>query len=409
MKRIKAYILVLAAALLSACHGLDTPHKGPYEQVLIYYALGYNNLYYQLGLDYEEIGEGILPSLSSDKAIVAYCHLSDGADYVTPTDPVLVRIYRGARGQTVMDTVKVYEGIARPASKEAVHSALEDIQQMYPSEHYGMLVSSHGTGWLPADYESYNESSYIRSRTVEPERQWPPTKALANQYSRSGSRIQVNWMEVSEFAQAIPMKLDYLILDACLMGAVEVAWLFKDVCDYLVVSPTEVMDTGMIYNTLSWDMLSGPEADLRTYCQEYFDFYDSQTGSYHSATIALVDCSALGELADAFAGIVSAHRSALVPGLIKTVQRYYYNSSPYRCFYDLRDLCVQLGASQSELATLDGALSRCVLYHAETPTFFDLPLERCCGLSVYIPEPTRPRLNAFYEQLDWNARVRLLP
>ena len=156
-------------------------------------------------------------------------------------------------------------------------------------------------------------------------------------------------------------------------------------------------------------MLSGPEADLRTYCQEYFDFYDAKSGSYHSATIALVDCSALGELADAFARIVPAHRSALVPGLMKTVQRYYYNSSPYRCFYDLRDLCVQLGASQSELAALDEALSRCVLYHAETPTFFDLPLERCCGLSVYIPEPTRPRLNAFYGQLEWNARVRLLP
>ena len=409
MNRVKAYILVLAAVLLSACHGFDIPHKGPYEQVLIYYALGYNNLHSQLEQNYQQIGEGILPALSSEKAIVAYCHLSDGADYLTPTDPVLVRIYRDSHGQTVMDTVKVYEGVARPASKEAVRSALEDIQKMYPSKHYGMLVSSHGTGWLPADFESYNESPYLRSRAVEPDRQWPLTKALANQYSRSGSRIQVKWMEVSEFAQAIPMKLDYMILDACLMGAVEVAWLFKDICDYLVVSPTEVMDTGMIYNTLSWDMLSGPEADLRTYCQEYFDFYDAKSGSYHSATIALVDCSALGELADAFARIVSAHRSALVPGLMKTVQRYYYNSSPYRCFYDLRDLCVQLGASQSELAALDEALSRCVLYHAETPTFFDLPLERCCGLSVYIPEPTRPRLNAFYGQLEWNARVRLLP
>lgn len=409
MKRIKAYLLVLAAALLSACNGFDIPHEGPYEQVLIYYALGYNNLFPQLERNYKQIGEGILPSLSSEKAILAYCHLSNGADYNTPTDPVLVRIYRNIHGQTVMDTLKVYKDIAQPASKDAVRSALQDIQQMFPSKHYGMLISSHGTGWLPADYESYDESPYLRSRAVEPSQQWPPTKALANQYSGSGRNIRIHWMEASDFAEAIPMKLDYLILDACLMGTVEVAWLFKDLCDYLVVSPTEVMDTGMIYNTLSWDMLSGSEADLRTYCQEYFDFYDAQSGSYHSATIALVDCSALSDLADAFSRILSAHRSALEPGLTRTVQRYYYNSSPYRCFYDLRDLCVQLGATQSELAALDEALSRCVLYHAETPTFFDLRLERCCGLSVYIPEPTRPRLNAFYKQFEWNDRVHLLP
>ena len=409
MKRIKAYLLVLAAALLSACNGFDIPHEGPYEQVLIYYALGYNNLNYQLERNFKQIGEGVVPSLSSEKAIVAYCHLSDGSDYITPTDPVLVRIYRNTHGQTVMDTLKVYKDVARPASKEAVRSALQDIQEIFPSKHYGMLVSSHGTGWLPADFDSYDERPYIRSRAVEPARQWPLTKALSNQYSGSGSRLRTDWMEVSDFAEAIPMKLDYLILDACLMGTVEVAWLFKDLCDYLVVSPTEVMDTGMIYNTLSWDMLSGSQADLRGYCQEYIDYYEAQSGSYRSATIALVDCSALSDLADAFAGILSAHRSALQPGLTRTVQRYYYNASPFRCFYDLRDLCVQLGASQSELAALDEALSRCVLYHAETLTFFDLQLERCCGLSVYIPEPTRPRLNAFYERFGWNDRVHLLP
>ena len=409
MRRIKAYLLVLAAALLSACNGFDIPHKGPYEQVLIYYALGYNNLYPQLERNYEQIGEGTVPSLSAEKAVVAYCHLSDGSDYVTPTDPVLVRIYRNTAGKTVMDTLKVYKDVARPATKEAVRSALEDIREMFPSKHYGMLVSSHGTGWLPSDYESYNESPYIRSRSVGPAQQWPPTKALCNQFSGPWYSTRIDWMEVSDFADAIPMKLDYLILDACLMGTVEVAWEFKDLCDYLVVSPTEVMDSGMIYDTLAWDMLSGTEADLRTYCREYFDYYDAQSGSYRSATVALVDCSALEGLADAFARILSAHRAALGPHLTRTVQRYYYNSSPYRCFYDLRDLCDQLGATQSELAAFDEALSRCVLYHAETTSFFDLQLQRCCGLSVYIPEPTRPRLNAFYQRSGWNDRVQLLP
>ena len=93
---------------------------------------------------------------------------------------------------------------------------------------------------------------------------------------------------------------------------------------------------------------------------------------------------------------------------LSTVQRYYYPSSKLRFFYDLRDFADKLDASASEMARLDAALDACVLYHAETPTFFNLPLERCCGLSVYIPDPARTRLNSFYRDLSWNRKVQLV-
>ena len=79
-----------------------------------------------------------------------------------------------------------------------------------------------------------------------------------------------------------------------------------------------------------------------------------------------------------------------------------------RFFYDLGDLAAQLGASPAELAQLNAALAAAVPFHAETPTFFDLRLERCQGLSVYIPEANRPQLNAYYRQLAWNKAVRLV-
>jgi hypothetical protein len=46
--------------------------------------------------------------------------------------------------------------------------------------------------------------------------------------------------------------------------------------------------------------------------------------------------------------------------------------------------------------------------HYETATFFDLSLDRCCGLSVYLPNPSRPVLNSYYKTLDWNKVVGLL-
>ena len=66
------------------------------------------------------------------------------------------------------------------------------------------------------------------------------------------------------------------------------------------------------------------------------------------------------------------------------------------------------GWVDAQLAPLDAALDAAILYHAETPAFFDLPLERCCGLSVYIPDPLRTKLNAFYRTLGWNRAVGLV-
>ena len=407
MRRIKTFILILAATVLAACNGIERPFEGTYDQVLIYYGLGYNNLAPNLRANLDTLRTDILPGLSRDKAIVGICHLTGrSGDYSSANPPCMVRIYRGPGGRTVTDTLKIYDDVSVSASADFLRRALEDVQERFPAHHYGMLFSSHGTGWIPAGYSSSSEQSSIRSIRQEPKQPWPETKAVGNQYV--GGYNNVRWIEMKDFAAAIPMHLDYLILDNCLSGCVELAWELKDKCDRLVVSPTEILTNGMVYKTLSWDVFAGAEPDLETYCREYYEYYDAQSGANRSGTITLVDCSKLESLAQAFGAIVEAHRLALVTALFTGVQRYYYASSPLRFYYDLRDLAEHLGASASEMAALDAALAEAVPYHAETPTFFDLPLERCCGLSVYIPDPVRVRLNAHYRTLGWNQRVRLV-
>lgn len=410
MRRVKSYLLVLAAVLLTACNGINPPFKGTYDQVLIYYGMGFNNLSGNLKTNLDQLRTDVLPGLSYDKAIVAFSHnVALRGGYNTPNDPVLLRIYRGNDGKPVTDTLKVYEDMELSASGESLRRVLDDVRELFPARRYGLLVSSHGTGWLPPGY-SYNSEAprqMRRKALVQPAQPWPETKAIGNQYV--GSSSNVTWIPLEEFARAIPMHLDYLILDTCLSGSVEVAYELKDVVDRLIVSPAEILTAGMVYSTLSWDMFAGKDPDLRTYCQEYYDYYNSQDGSYRSGTISLVDCTRLDALADAFGAIVEAHRAALAdPSLFNNVQRYYYGSSPLRFFYDLGDLAAQLGASPAELAQLNAALAAAVPFHAETPTFFDLRLERCQGLSVYIPEANRPQLNAYYRQLAWNKAVRLV-
>ncbi|MBP5635828.1 MAG: hypothetical protein J6W83_05530 [Bacteroidales bacterium] len=419
MRRIKTYLLLFVAVILVACNGFDRPYEGTYEKVLVYVGLGYNNLSGNLLKNLSDMQEGILPGVASNCAIVAFCHnTASNGDYSTVNPPRLVRVLRGSDGKPVLDTLKTYESMSLSPTKESLHEALLDVQKMFPSHSYGMLFSSHGTGWIPAGYQSGNEASSIRQRAlssddypyssfagVSGESPWPETKAVGNQYILSAKNVR--WLELADFVDAIPMRLDYLILDACLMGTVEVAWEFKDICRYFVASPTEILTDGMIYKTLSWDMLSGAQADLQTYCEEYFDYYNGQSGTRRAGTIALVDCSQLDALATAFRAIVDAHRDNMFDCLA-TVQRYFYSSSTYRFYYDLRDFADQLGATPGELAQLDAALAAAIPYHAETPAFFDLPLERCCGISVYIPDPLRTKLNSFYRTLGWNSATHLV-
>lgn len=404
MRRIKSYLVLLAAALLAGCNGIERPFEGTYDQVLIYFGMGYNNLSSNLKGNLDELRTDVLPGLSYDKAIVAFCHnVQRPGDYNTDNPPVLMRIFRGSDGKPVTDTLKVYEDMELSASAESMRRVLIDIQERFPAERYGMIVSSHGTGWLPPGY-NYN-SEVVRTRREslpQPAVPWPETKAIGNQYV--GSSSNPTWIPLPDFAKAIPIHLDYLILDTCLSGAVEVAYELQNVCDWLIVSPAEILTAGMNYTTLSWDMFAGKDPDLLTYCQEYFRSYDAKEGNYRAATVTLVDCSKLNDLARVFSDVMVRrfpYRDDELRAVRNATQRYFYESSSLRFFYDLRDFAVQAGATPEELQALDAALAAAVPYHAETPTFFDLPLERCCGLSIYIPEDDRPQLNAAYKQLHW--------
>lgn len=385
MRRIRTYLLLLAAVLLAACDGIDRPFEGIYDQVLIYYGMGYNNLSANLKQNLTDLQRDVLPGLRHDKAILAFIHTPASAgDYTTPNPPVLMRIYRGQDGKPVCDTLKTYPDIKISASGETLRRVMNEIRELYPARRYGMVVSSHGSGWLPANYD---KNTYPRS--------------IGEQQQSS----KYLWIDLPEFAASIPYHLNFLILDVCLSGCVEVAWELRDVTDQLIVSPAEIMRDGMGYSILSWDVFAYGEPDMVTYCQQYYDYYMEHGGG----TIALVDCHQLEPLAEAFRDIIDAHRDALnYNTLYYTVQRYYYSSTPLIFFYDLRDLTAQLGATPDELARLDAALADAVPCHRETPTFIGLKLERCCGLSVYLPDPSRPVLNAFYNKLSWNQAVGLV-
>lgn len=442
-------LLLVASSVVCAVQSCESPldrnHSGGYESVFIYCGLGYNNLSSYLRENLDDLQDGVLPGLNDNRAIVAYCHntnINTPTRYEDPDSanfscPVLIQIYR-YQGKAKSDTLKVYDDEKISTSPDAFRKALEDIVSLFPSQHYGMLFSSHGTGWLPQGYATRGENSdYANALSVQEEEETPnspfPLTKTVGAFFRGSSYNSIE-IDIRDFATSVPMKLDYLIFDACLMGNIETAWELKAICDYLVVSPSEVLAQGMVYESLSWNLLSGDKADLETVCREYFERYDALSDYNRSATISLIDCNKIADVADAFSEIVNSNRDTYkryvqrdsVPsdpddrdGLSyyeyyqkvtqelknrrKQVQGYFYSaSSPKAYFYDIRDVASHIGASEEQLSKLDSALEDCIIYHSETPYFFNTPLENCCGLAVYLPYEDWTKLNAYYRKLSWN-------
>ena len=219
-------------------------------------------------------------------------------------------------------------------------------------------------------------------------------------------------MEIAEFADAIPMKFDYILFDACLMGGIEVAYELKDKCDRIGFSQTEVLAEGLDYKTMTEHLLKNTVPDPQAVCDDYFMQYIKQSGVYQSATISLIDCRELDQLAEVCRDIFTNHRSGLKAIRMSNVQQYF--RSNYRYFYDLKSIIQEAGATAQELKSLDEALKRCVIYGAYTPKFMEeFRILTYSGFSMYLPRDLNTafyfeELNSYYKTLDWNKATGLV-
>lgn len=377
------------------------------RKVLILYSDGHNNLNASLNQDIREFinSEGI-PQKHGDVVLV-YTHPTVSG--YSPSKSYLLRAYRRADNTCCTDTLLTFPEEIVSADTRTLYSVLLYARSAFPAKEYGLVVSTHGTGYLPYNYYSgsskyeNNDDFTIFSaikRTIGADREDNVTYKVTYE------------MDIRDFAESIPYKLKYMVFDACLMGGVEVAYQLRDKTDYLIASQTEILSDGMDYTTMAGYLLKG---DYDGFCENYFAFYDKRTGSNRSASISLIDCSVLPALGSVCAGIFSKYREGLGAIDKSRVQQYFtYN---YHWFYDFLDIVKESGCNEFELNAVTEALDDCVLYKAATPTFLassasspypGFVLERHSGLSMYLPCNGGNYLNSYYRTLDWNKVTGLV-
>lgn len=434
MKGIKLIFSVFAASLVFVSVSCN---RQPYEpipdasevrRVLLYYCDGYSNISSDIYKNIQELYSS-LPDGRTERfsKVFVFSHLTavsgdtrNDYDYVTPCNPVLIDAWKDEFGRTVCDTVKVFPADMVTSSAQAISEVLNYIHDNYPAKEYGMIFSSHGTGWLPKGYYDYGEgggwdvfstfSSDSQRPALIPDSSYghplegPKVKtAGAQAYYNGDGKVTTHEIEIRDFAAAIPFHLKYLVFDACLMGGIEVAYEFSGKVDLLAFSQTEVLAAGFKYDAAVGRLLFSEEPDLEGFCSDYFHKF-ADNGS--SATISLVDCNRLDDLAAVCASLYDKYRIKMRYLSPRNIQGYFRGEKHW--FYDLRDILVNCGISDTELSFLDSALASCVLYKEATDYFLGVPIYTHCGLSTYLPSDGSSYLDSFYKEYRWNKATSLV-
>lgn len=388
-----------------------TPEKA---QVMILYSAGFNSLCAALEDDVNDIKSGYLPLVGSmSKAVLVYSRrLSETGRYTDRTPSYLIRLSVDGWGKVISDTLKTWPETDEAVSASTMTDVLETVKGLYPHASYGMVFSSHGSGWLPSGYYSTGKITagtaglqavpYIDPNS---DGSMPRVKSIGIDNITSRNTYE---MEIETFAQALPMKFDYIIIDACLMGCIEVAYALKDKCDKLVFSQAEVLEDGLCdYTTLTQRVLKPVVPDLYNLCEDSYRHYKNQDDPiYRSLTISMIDCTRLDGLAESCKSLFSKYRNQISLVNAANVQGYFRARKHW--FYDLTDILRQSGIPEADMTDYNKAMSDCVLYNAATDTFINFDIRTHCGLSMYLPADGNSELDEFYKTLSWNKASGLV-
>jgi len=351
------------------------------NRTVIVYMIADNNLDYFAEKDLNEMEEGW--SDDFDGNLIVYVDRAAGA---IPSHPVIFQIQHDTTPQIKSHIVSVFPE-QNSCNKDVFSNTLSEIKEMYPALSYGLVLWSHGSGWLPAGYDLPQQK-----KSVEKNSELPVFKSFG--------RDMEDELNVTDLAQSIPFKFDFIIFDACFMGGVEVAYELKDYADYLLFSPTEILSYGYPYQDVT-SLLFETEVNLQQVANVFFDFYNKLTDYQKSASVSLIRTAHLEELKQVCNTIIASTEKEDLK--LENIQQLEIEK--LNIFYDL-DSYIQQITDVKNYKNYRDIMEKVVLYKRHTEYIYNqLELKDFSGLSIFIPNPKYETLNDFYQNLKWNAKT----
>ena len=370
-KLLISILSVLCLSFLLSCNKNEEKTL-PQRTVLIYMA-GDNSLSSFVEYNMKMIEEGCKNADLENGNIIAYID-ERGAT------PGLYQSRKDKNGIVSRNLIKEYEE-ENSASPENLRSVITTVKEQFPSESMGIVLWSHGTAWLPS-----NLDSYLRS------------------FGQDGN----NYMELDDLSYVLnDFHFDFILFDACYMASVEVVYALRNCTDYIIGSATEILADGFPYNEITPMLLN---ADVTGIADSFYNHYDQMSGVSRSASVSVVKTSELDNLADACRNILSRQTEESLYNIdLYQVQALEYLTWNNHKLYDMEDYLSQI-ASNEEYTNLKTAMDKAIIYKACTPENYfaqcgSIAIDKFSGLSIYAYQKNYPKLNDWYDQLEWATYV----
>lgn len=311
--------------------------------------------------------------------------ISDGKGHINGRSALSTEEFSDVFGEaTVLRTYIETEGY-NATDPEVMAQVFRDMQTAAPSNSYGLIFGSHASGWMPA------------SATV--------SRAFGDDDGYSINIPELRDVLTNSFSSG---NLDFILLDACMMGSVEVAYELRNVADYCIASVMETPASGFPYQRM-FHYLSDTDVDYQRICTAFTDYYQSGWG-----TCAAIDCSRLDNLADAVAGELQDHAADISTLDYQNIQQY--GASSYRNFsFDIGDFFRQLNGGTIP-ASIQTALDQAVIAKSCIPGKYsylpEVDADRFCGIGMFFPEYTGRTISwedyyrtsiSWYQAVGWDG------
>ncbi|MDR0893627.1 MAG: hypothetical protein LBN24_13640 [Mediterranea sp.] len=382
MKRIW-YLLACLLPLVSACHHDDEPVL--LKRTVLVYIAGDNSLGAN-GFpddDLAEIKQGVREVNAGNYNLLVYFDNVGGSsgDYDR-----LVRINQNGE-EELIHSYPSQNSVDINVMKDVLNEAFS----RYPAESYGLVLWSHGDGWMKSPSSQ--------------------TRWWGQDYSGS------SYMSIADLhtALAAAPHLDFILFDACFMQAVEVAYQLRDRASYIIGSPTEIPGPGAPYQTMVPAMFSAGNAEsvAMATASAYYDYYQANYENLSSeweygASLSVVDTSQLEALAAATASILPKYiqggASISTSGILDYDRRA--GRTDFVGYYDL-DGFIRSVASNADYQAWHKVFGNAVKYAKSTATNYSqfagsFLMTGFAGLSSYIPRADAFAINSYYQQhVDW--------
>lgn len=378
--RLNIYCLLLFIVLFSF-FSCENKIENPFSKTIIVYMIADNNLDYFAVKDINEMEKGV--SSEDVGKLIVYVDRADGA---SPSHPVIYEITHDETDTITSHIVSVYQE-QNSANSDIFNKVLTDIIDDYPADDYGLVLWSHGTAWYP---EGASLSSETNSYSTTLNCRLPITKTFG--------KDDENELNINDLKEALPINFDFIIFDACYMGAIEVAYELKDKTKYIISSSTEVLSAGYPYQQIIDNLLS-KDIDYSLIANDFFTSFDTLSNSLQSATVSVINTSKLDALANCVADIMDDSLN-LVKITCDSIQQYTVNRNNY--LFDFDDFIRNVTSNKELYNVFVAKLNETILYKANTSSILeDLQINYFSGLSIYIPNTKNSKYYEYYETLDW--------